>query len=203
MNEYPDGSNAGVPAGARDGATFAYQPEFALYHANASGTGCAMKIELHPATGEEDGCFMLKLANQLTASDMRGPVKRFATFNWAKRITVKLGFSDICKMLQVFRGECESIDDGKGLYHRSAKRSTKIVLRHMISPIQAYSLEVYRNSSDGSEEDASSHIMLSTAEAYGLAVALENSIGLICFGVPSGVGRACVAVKGSRDVSAA
>ena len=187
----------------REAASIAYLPEFAIYHANASGTGCAMKMELHPATNEEDGCFMLKLANQRTVGDRRGPVKTYPTFDWERRITVKLGFGDICKILQVLRGECESIDDGKGLYHRSARHSAKIVLRHVVAPVQAYSLEVYRNSNDGSEEDAASHIMLGTAEAYGLSIALENSIGLICFGVPRVAGRARLAAKGVGDATAA
>ena len=180
-----------------------YLPEFAIYHANGSGTGCAMKMELHPATSEEDGYFMLKLANQLTVGDRRGPVKTFATFNWEKRIAVKLGFGDICRMLQVLRGECESIEDGKGLFHRSAKYSAKIMLRHVVTPVQAYSLEVYRNSNDKSEDDVASHIMLSSAESYGLATALENSIGFICFGVPRAAGRLRSAAKGGRDASAA
>jgi len=178
-------------------------PQFAIYHANASGTGCAIKLELHPATAMEDGCFMMKFANQLTVGERNGPVKKYPTFNWEKRIAVKLAFNDICKMLQVFRGECESIDDGKGLYHRSAKYSAKIVLRHIVAPMQAYSLEVYRNSNDKSEEDAAAHILLSPAEAYGLATALENSIGLICFGVPRSCGRVRVAAKGTGDATAA
>lgn len=184
-------------------AQTSYQPQFAIYHANASGTGCAIKMELHPATNDEDGCFMLMLATQQTVGDRRGPVKTYPTFNWERRITVKLGFNDICKMLQVLRGECESIDDGKGLYHRSSKYSAKIVLRHIVTPVQAYSLEVYRNSNDKSEEDSSAHILLTSAEAYGLAIALENSIGLICFGVPRTTRQVGNVAKGIRNVSAA
>jgi len=184
-------------------AAASYLPEFAIYHANASGTGCAIKMELHPATGEEDGYFMLKLAMQRTVGDMRGSEKTFPTFNWEGRIMVKLGFNDICGMLQVLRGECEAIDDGKGLYHRSAKYSAKIVLRHVVAPVSAYSLEVYRTSNDRSEDDAAAHILLSSAEAYGLSVALENSIGFICFGVPRSLGRARTAGRRSDDASAA
>jgi len=177
--------------------------EFAIYHANASGTGCAIKLELHPATAREDGFFMLKFANQLTVGERNGTVRKFPTFDWERRITVKLGFNDICKMLQVFRGESESIDDGKGLYHRSANHSARIVLRHIVTPLQAYSLEVYRNSGDRGEEDAVAHILLSPAESYGLAAALENSIGFICFGVPRSACRVRVAAKGVGDATAA
>lgn len=32
-----------------------FRPRLALYHANAKGTGCAIKMELHPAHGATDG----------------------------------------------------------------------------------------------------------------------------------------------------
>ena len=86
---------------------------------------------------------------------------------------------------------------------RSAKYSAKIVLRHVVAPVSAYSLEVYRTSNDRSEDDAAAHILLSSAEAYGLSVALENSIGFICFGVPRSLGHAHAAGRRSDDASAA
>lgn len=161
-----------------------FRPQFAIYHPNGKGTGCAMKMELHPAHDDRDGCIMVALANQQTACDRRGPVVKYATFDWQRRITVKLDFSDICKMMQVFRGESESIDDGKGIYHRSPKFATRIALRHVIEPLQGYSLEVYRSSLDKSEEDCSAHMFLTAAEAYGIAMSFEHSIGVICFGIP-------------------
>ena len=169
----------------RDGrAAAAYRPQLAIYHPNSSGTGCALKLEMHPARGDEDGYFMMTMASQQSVGDRRAAVKTYSKFNWEKCIVVKLDFSDICRIMQVFRGECESIEDGKGLYHISGNHHTKIVLRHILSPVSAYSLEVYRNWSDRSEEDRASHIVLTTAEAYGLSIAFENSIGYICFGVP-------------------
>ena len=161
-----------------------YRPKFAIYHPNGKGTGCAMKMELHPAHGDHDGCIMMSVAPQKTIGDLRGPTRKFPTFDWENRICVKLDFSDICKLLQVFRGESESLEDGKGLYHRSARFTTRIVFRHMINPVQGYSLEVYRDTAGHPEASRSVHLMLNPWEALGVGIAFENSIGVICFGIP-------------------
>lgn len=152
-------------------------------------------MDLHPARGDMDGYMMLSLASQKTVAERGGDSPRFATFDWERRVCVKLDFSDICRMLQVFRGEVESIDDGKGLYHMSASYSTRIVLRHVLEPA-GYSLEVYRNTRGKPDEDVSARITLSMAEATGLALAFENSIGLICFGVPDSAYDASPAAAG-------
>lgn len=161
-----------------------YRPDFAIYHPNGKGTGCALRMNLHPAHARRDGCIMLELANQKTIGDRRAAIPRFPTFDWENRLGVKLGFSDLCKMLQVFRGEREDLEDGKGLYHRSARFSTRIVLRHLLEPVQGYSLEIYRTSNGNSGADSCARILLNTWEALGIALAFEDSIGLICFGVP-------------------
>jgi len=164
-----------------------YRPQFAIYHPNGKGTGCALKMELHPAHGDVDGCIMMCLAQQKTVGDMRGPTRTFPTFDWENRICVKLDFADLCKFLQVFRGECESIEDGKGLYHRSMRYTTRIVFRHLIDPVQGYSLEVYRDTVGRPDESRMAHIVLNSWESLGVGISFENSIGLICFGIPKTV----------------
>ncbi len=161
----------------------AYRPQLKFYHPNAKGTGCAIQLELLPAQNRREGAIMMSLANQMTVGDMRGAVPRFPRFDWENRITVKLGFMDLARMLQVFRGECESIGDGKGLYHRTSEFSTRIVLRHMVEPLQGYSLEVYRTPSDGSEESRA-HFVMNSAEATGLAESISGSMAVVSFGVP-------------------
>ncbi|MBR4893727.1 MAG: hypothetical protein IKZ36_00840, partial [Kiritimatiellae bacterium] len=89
-----------------------FRPKFSLYHANAKGTGCALKMEMHPALGDADGYFMVGLAGQLTVGDRRGSEPVYPTFDWNNAMYVKLDFSDITKILEVFRGMTESIDDG-------------------------------------------------------------------------------------------
>jgi len=161
-----------------------FRPRFAIYHPNGKGTGCALKMDLRPAHGDEDGCIMMCVAPQKTVGDMHGPAKKFPTFDWENRICVKLGFADICKILQVFRGECESLEEGKGLFHRSARYTTRIVLRHLIEPVQGYSLEVFRSTAGNPDENRVTHIVLNPWEALGVGISFENSIGVICFGIP-------------------
>ena len=161
----------------------AYRPKMLLYHANARGTGSALKMEMLPATGEEEGCIMLAVADQCAVGDRRAATPTYSRFDWDNRTIVKLGFTDLCHMLQVFRGECESIGDGQGLVHRAKCGLTRITLRHLVEPIAGYSLELYRTSNDGKDE-SNARIILSDAEALGLGLAIENSFGVISFGIP-------------------
>ena len=159
-----------------------FRPKLAFYHANARGTGGALQLELHPAHDDTDGSIMATFATQLTIGDRLGAVPVYPRFDWEGAITVKLDFTDISKMLQVFLGECESLEDGRGLFHQSTRGTTKIMLRHLVEPIHGYMLEVYRNT-HGSE-DSNARIFLSPYEALGLATAIESSMGVICFGIP-------------------
>ena len=160
-----------------------YRPTLAFYHPSPKGTGCAAQWELHPAHDRTDGSIMLKIANQMTVGNRLGPNPTFPHFDWENRICVKLDFNDLCQMLQVFRGECESIGEGRGLYHRTAKAATKIVLRHLVDPTPGYSLEVYRTPTNGGEE-AQAHLFLNPAEALGLCESIAGSLYLVSFGIP-------------------
>ena len=156
-------------------------PTLTMYHPNGKGTGSAIRLELHPAHDDTAGSIMATIAMQLATGDRPGTVPVYPRFDWKGAITVKLDFTDICKMLQVFRGECESLEDGRGLFHQSTRGTTKIMLRHLVEPIHGYMLEVYRNT-HGSE-DSNARIFLSPYEALGLATAIESSMGVICFGI--------------------
>ena len=160
-----------------------YRPNLAFYHANARGTGCAMKLSLHPAHDDTDGCIMVTMANQLTIGDRSSPNPVYPRFDWDGRLTVKLDFADLSSIVQVFRGERESVGDDKGLFHQTASFSTSIFLRHIVESGSCYSFELYRKSMDG-KEDSSARIVLSDTEALGLCLAIENSFGVISFGIP-------------------
>ena len=157
------------------------RPTLTMYHPNGKGTGSAIMIELHPAHDDTAGSIMATIATQLTIGDRLGAVPVYPRFDWEGAITVKLDFTDISKMLQVFRGECESLEDGRGLFHKSTRGTTKIILRHIVEPINGYMLEVYRKTDS---EDSNARIFLSPYEALGLATAIESSMGVICFGIP-------------------
>ena len=160
-----------------------FRPSLALYHASSKGTGGAIKMSLHPAHDDTDGSIMLTVANQLTVGDCRGPNPTYQKFDWEGSITVKLDFNDLTKMLQVFRGETESLEDGKGLFHVTAQFSTGICLRHIVDPTPCYSLELYRTTRDGKGESRARFLMFPN-EALGVSLAIENSFGVISFGIP-------------------
>lgn len=191
---------------ANGGAMREYRPNFAIYHPNGKGTGCALRMNLHPAHDRRDGCIMLELANQRTIGDRRAATPTFPTFDWENRLAVKLRFSDLCKMLQVLRNENETLEEGKGLFHRSARYATRIVLRHLTEPIQGYSFEIYRNSANKSDADRSARIIFTPWEALGIALAIEDSIGVVCFGIPKVIAHEFageVDAMEANDVSAA
>lgn len=189
--------------GARTGL---FRPKLSFYHPNAKGTGCALSLELHPAHDQTDGSIMAQFANQKTIGNRNAANPTYSRFDWENSICVKLDFTDLTKMLQVFRGECESLEDGKGLYHISPRATTRIVLRHVLEPVTGYSLEVYRNAG-GPTEGTTARIFLAPNEASGLAVAVENSLGVICFGIPTVIPHDTTAyrreVRGMRNVTAA
>ena len=160
-----------------------FRPRLAFFHANAKGTGCAATLELHPAHDDTDGSIMLTAANQMTIGNRMGPNPTFPRFDWENKICVKLDFSDLCAMLQVLRGECESINGEHGLYHRTAKAATKIQLRHLVDPVSGYSLELYRTPTGGGEETRA-HILFSPGEALGLCESIAGAMYLVSVGIP-------------------
>ena len=160
-----------------------FRPKFALYHASPKGTGCALKMALHPAHDTTDGSIWMTLANQMTIGNRMGPNPTYPRFDWENSACVKLDFNDLCKILQVFRGEIESIEDGKGLYHTSPRATTRIVLRHLVDPVAGYSLEIYRTPRSGGE-DQHYHFFFNSAEACGLTEAIADVMGFVAFGIP-------------------
>ena len=183
-----------------------YRPTLRFYHANQKGTGGALELKLHPAHDNVDGSIMMRVANQCAIGDRRGASPTFARFDWENAICVKLDFNDLCRILQVFRGECESINDDRGLYHQTSRAATKIQLRHLVEPITGYSLEVYRNPRDGGE-GMHGHIIITQAEAVGLCEAIAGSMSVVAFGIPMLVAHDTSAYetreRGYRNASAA
>ena len=111
------------------------RPAITMYHANAKGTGTALRLELHPARTDSDGSILATIAPQ-------NEIKPVASFYWNNSISVRLCLMDLAKILQVLRGNYESIDDGKGLYHRTGDGFTVVRLYHRIEPIGGYVLDV-------------------------------------------------------------
>lgn len=164
---------------AATGAT--YRPTLAFFHANAKGTGSALRLEIVPAQSRSDGAIMASFANQSTIGERNAPTPVYPRFDWENKITIKLNFSDLCEILQVLRGEKESAAEGKGFFHQSASGSSRIGFKHVLDPVSGYLFDVSRTSSDGS--GVSSRFFFSPAEATGLECVVSGSMALIAFGV--------------------
>ena len=163
-----------------------YRPRLAFYHANGKGSGSAARFEVVPAGGDRDGAVFLTLAQQksvATGSVDQGN-RQYATFDWPSRVTVKLGFSDLCQMLLVFNGQAATIAEGKGLFHDSRGTTTIINLTRQTEPDPGHVLEASRRAKGDAEQAARVRIVFNAAEAFGLGAALEQTLGLLAFGIP-------------------
>ena len=163
-----------------------FRPKLSFYHANGKGTGSGVRFEAIPATGDRDGVVFMTLAQQksvATGSNEQGN-RQHATFDWTNRVTVKLNFGDLCQMIPVLKGVSPSIAEGKGLYHDSRATTTIITLAFQTEPCRGHALEVSRRPKAGSEPATRIRILLNAAEAYGLGTVLEQTLGLLAFGIP-------------------
>lgn len=184
-----------------------YRPSLGFYHASPKGNGCVAKFTLHPAHDNEDGSIMMMMAGQQTVGNRNGANPTFATFDYNNAVYVKLDFNDLVEILRVFQGEIESVNDGKGLYHRSVKYATSIRVTHIIDPIVGYSIEVWRKPFRTEESETHLRIVLKPGEALGLCEAIRGSLYLVTFGIPMLVEHDTSAyraeTKAMRETSAA
>jgi hypothetical protein len=163
------------------------------YHANAKGTGSALKLELHPAHDDTPGSVFVRIAMQRTVASQQGGVQMFPTFDWKNSIVMKLDRSDLSQILQVLRGMQESVMDGKGLFHRSSAGNTVIKFSHQIEPRPGYQLSVWRKPATG--EAVNMFYVFNMDEAFALMMALERAMLYVCFGIPEVIRRAPAAPR--------
>ena len=159
------------------------RPRLEFYHPNARGTGCAMAMALRPADSTQDGFIVVSFANQMTVGNMNCDNPTFPKFDWENCVDVVLDFDALCAILQVLRGETESIGSGHGIFHKCKEYCQKIQLRHLIDPVCGYSFEVYEKQANGGEEKCV-HMLLSPAESLGICESIAGSMYLITFGMP-------------------
>lgn len=164
-------------------ATRTFRPALNFYHPNAKGTGCAVSFELHPARDKTAGCIFAVFAPQKTIGNRNETERTMPTFDWKNKMCIKLEIPDLAQMLQVFRGEYESLADGKGLYHVSASGSTVIRLERRLEPIAGFAFDISRKTTDG--ESRRSAIFFTGSEALAFSLAVEQSLGQLAFGIPA------------------
>lgn len=155
------------------------RPAWTMYHPNGKGTGSALRLELHPAHGQTNGSIFATLVPQKT--DIGGETT-FPAFDSEKAIRLKLDILDLTEILQVLRGYCESIADGKGLFHRTTTANMVIKFEHRIEPVCGYMLDVARNQNGGEIERVS--FFMRQTEALALSEVIANSLLYVAMGIP-------------------
>jgi len=164
-----------------------YRAYDAYFHASPKGTGSACKFELHPAYETAAGCIFVQMALQKTVGSRQGGMQIFPTFDWANGITLKLDRSDLSQIIQVLRGMKESINDGKGLFHRSSNANTVIKFHHQIEPQSGYMLSASRKTVDGVLTGC--WFYFDVNEALTLMLSLEQAMLYVCLGIPEIINR--------------
>ena len=159
-------------------------PCLRFWHPNGKGTGCAMVMKLRPADAAQDGFIVVSFANQMTVGNPTGDNPTFPKFDWEKRVDVVLDFNDLCAILQVLRGETESVREGRGIFHKYRECFQTIKFSHVIEPVCGYLFDVFETSANGGDEKRV-HMLLSPAESLGICESIAGSMYLIAFGSPS------------------
>ena len=158
-------------------------PCLRFWHPNGRGTGCAMVMKLRPADSTGGGYIVVSFANQMTVGNPTGDNPTYPTFDWENRVDVVLDFNDLCAILQVLRGETESIREGRGIFHKYKECCQTIKFSHIVEPVCGYSFDVFEFHTKGGEERRV-HMLLSQAESLGICESIAGSMYLIAFGVP-------------------
>ena len=142
-----------------------------------------MVMKLRPANATQDGFIVVSFANQMTVGNPHGDNPTFPTFDWENEVDVVLDFNDLCAILQVLRGETESVREGRGIFHKYKECCQTIKFSHIVEPLCGYLFDVLETSANGGDEKRM-HMLLSPAESLGIYESIAGSMYLIAFGVP-------------------
>ena len=142
-----------------------------------------MVMKLRPANATQDGFIVVSFANQMTVGNPHGDNPTFPTFDWENEVDVVLDFNDLCAILQVLRGETESVREGRGIFHKYKECCQTIKFSHIVEPLCGYLFDVLETSANGGDEKRM-HMLLSPAASLGIYESIAGSMYLIAFGVP-------------------
>ncbi|MBT3192476.1 MAG: hypothetical protein HN341_07970 [Verrucomicrobia bacterium] len=158
-----------------------YNERLTFYHANGQGTGTAVQFEprINQHPGDRYNCFFLDMAPQKTVGRRGEGEPAHATFDWERKVTVKLGFADISELLSVLDGVSDHVGGKReSLYHQSGATNTMIRFsRHDSGGI---ALSLSRKSAD-SDEASRVGTILSPQESVGLGHVLRVGLFFITF----------------------
>jgi len=166
------------------GTNRAREQKLVIYHPNNAGTGAAVQLEPRFNRRESDryNCFFLEMAAQKTAPGREEGHRVPATFDWERKLTVKLDFNDICEILAVLEGRAEKVGGARsGLFHDSGQASTVITFQRNTEK-GGYLLGLSRKEkADAQAQAARVHMVLSEAEAIGLRCIFQHSLFYLTF----------------------
>jgi hypothetical protein len=154
-----------------------YPDRLAIYHARSDGEGAALRLEPRVNRKADDryNCFFLEMARQKTRAE--GSAR--PTFDWENRITVRLGFADLCEFLTVLEGSADRVGGKRdGLYHQAGGANT--LIRFGKREGGGYGLSLSRKAGDA---DAPVRVgtALSETEATGLRCLLQTGLFVVTF----------------------
>ncbi len=154
----------------------------AIYHPNGKGTGAALQLEprVNRRQGDRANCFFIDLAPQKTAGGTSAGERVPATFDWERKLTVKLGFNDVCEILAVLEGHQEHAGGARdGLFHDNGNANTLITFQKDANRT-GYYLGLSRKGKGGVSADRIG-IILSATEAIGLRHILQTGLFFMLF----------------------
>jgi len=153
-----------------------------FYHPNSKGSGSALRLEPRLNRDDDDryNCFFIEMAAQKTPAVREQGRVTPATFDWSKKITVKLNFLDIAEMLTVLEGRADKIGgERSGLFHASGSMNTLISLqRNQETRTYYFALSCKRKASDPAQKIG---IVLSETEATGLRCLFQTGLFFVTF----------------------
>ena len=138
-------------------------PSLTIYHPSSRGVGSALRLKLIPFVYDDphrSGKLEIKIAKQDGDE-----------YDWSCALYENLDFEDVTRMLMVFRGEAESINDGAGITHWWTHTFN---MSHVIEPVHGYRMML-------TSGDRLAAFMLKPAEALGISLALEQSMSKLVF----------------------
>ena len=138
-------------------------PYMELRHPNVKGTGTALRMAYVRELGQKARTLTVAIAPQSCDGN----------FAWACGVSFALDFTDAAHVLQVFRGECESIHDGKGLFQQTLDATNVLRMNHDLSATFGYAVEISNQFTDTHDINRGRFI-LTPAESLGLCEAISG-----------------------------
>ncbi len=154
----------------------------AIYHPNAKGTGAALQLEprVNRRRGDRANCFFVDLAGQKTVAGTSEGRRVPATFDWERKLTIKLGFNDVCEVLAVLEGRQTQAGGARdGLFHDNGNANTLITFQQDAGG-KGYYLGLSRKDKGADQADRVG-ILLSATEAIGLRCILQTGLFFVFF----------------------